>query len=66
MVSVITAWVVQWVGLPHSPKTDSDCIMKKTIEGLDDCCMQLLIIMDSERNHSLGSPMDGTPPQSEE
>ena len=33
---------------------------------LDDCCMQLLIIMDGERNHSMGSPMDGTPPQSED
>ena len=25
-----------------------------------------LIIMDGERNHSMGSPMDGTPPQSED
>ena len=33
-------------------------------EVLDDCCVQLLIIMDCERNHSMGSPMDGTPPQS--
>ena len=36
---------------------------------LDDCCMQLLIIMDimdGERKHSMGSPMDGTPPQSED
>ena len=33
---------------------------------LDDCCMQLLIIMDGERNHSMGSPMDGTPLQSED
>ena len=28
MVSVITAWGIQWTGLPHSPKTDSDCLMK--------------------------------------
>ena len=28
MVSVITAWGVQWTGLPHSPKTDSDCLIK--------------------------------------
>ena len=27
--------------------------------------MQLLIITDGERNHSMGSPMDETPPQSE-
>ena len=33
---------------------------------LDDCCVQLLIMMDGERNHSMGSPMDGTPPQSED
>ena len=25
-----------------------------------------MIIMDGERNHSMGSPMDGTPPQSED
>ena len=32
-------------------------------EVLDDCCVQLLIIMDCECNHSMGggSPMDGTP-----
>ena len=35
-------------------------------EMLDDCCVQLLIIMDGERNHSMGSPMDGTPPQSKD
>ena len=28
MVSVITAWGVRWTGLPHSPKTDSDRLMK--------------------------------------
>ena len=28
MVSVITAWGVGWTGLPHSPKTDSDRLMK--------------------------------------
>ena len=33
---------------------------------LDDCCVQLLIIMDGKCNHSMGSPMDGTPPQSED
>ena len=33
-------------------------------EMLDDCCMQLLIIMDGECNHSMGSPMDGTPSRS--
>ena len=31
---------------------------------LDDCCVQLLITIDGERNHSMGSPMDGTPPLS--
>ena len=25
-----------------------------------------LIIVDGEHNHSMGSPMDGTPPQSED
>ena len=35
-------------------------------EMLDDCCMQLLIIMDGECNHSMRSLMDGTPPQSED
>ena len=33
---------------------------------LDDCCVQLLIILDGERNHSMGSSMNGTPPQSED
>ena len=28
MVSVITAWGVQWTGLPHSPKTDGDRLNK--------------------------------------
>ena len=28
MVGVITAWGVRWTGLPHSPKTDSDHLMK--------------------------------------
>ena len=28
MVYVITAWGVWWTGLPHSPKTDSDRLMK--------------------------------------
>ena len=28
MVSVTTAWGVWWTGLPHSPKTDSDRLMK--------------------------------------
>ena len=32
---------------------------------MDDYCMQLLIIKDGERNHSMGSLMDGTPSQSE-
>ena len=27
-VSAITAWEVQWTGIPHSPKTDSDSLMK--------------------------------------
>ena len=26
----------------------------------------MLYIMDGERNHSMGSPMDGIPPQSED
>ena len=30
-----------------------------------DCCVQLLIMKDSECNHSMGSLIDGTPPQSE-
>ena len=29
------------------------------------CCVQLLIMKDGEWNHSMGSPMDRTPPQSE-
>ena len=33
---------------------------------MDGCCVQLLTIMDGERNHSMGSPMDRTPPQSED
>ena len=28
MVSIITAWGVRWTGLPHSPKTNSDHLMK--------------------------------------
>ena len=27
---------------------------------------KMLIILDGERNHSMGSPMDGTPPQSKD
>ena len=30
------------------------------------CCVQLLIMKDGERNHSMGSPMDGTLPQSKD
>ena len=33
---------------------------------LDDCCVQWLIILYGERNHSMGSPMDETPPQSKD
>ena len=28
-----------------------------------DCCVQLLIIMNGERNHSMGNLVDWTPPQ---
>ena len=28
MVSIITAWRVRWMGLPHSPKTDSDRLIE--------------------------------------
>ena len=42
----------------------STCLYPRNV--LDDCCVQLLIIMDGERNHSMGSLMDGTPPQSED
>ena len=31
MVSVITAWGVRWTGLPHSPKTDSDRLIKDNL-----------------------------------
>ena len=31
-----------------------------------DCFMQLLIMKDGEQNHSMGSSIDGTPPQSED
>ena len=31
-----------------------------------DCCVHLLIMKDSEQYHSMGSPMNGTPPQSED
>ena len=32
MVSIITAWGVQWTGLPHSPKPDSNRLMKDNRE----------------------------------
>ena len=28
MVSVITAWGIRWAGLPHSPKIDSNHLIK--------------------------------------
>ena len=31
-----------------------------------DCFMQLLIMKDDEQHHSMGSLMDGIPPQSED
>ena len=31
-----------------------------------DCCVHLLIVKDSERDHNMGSLMDGTPPLSED
>ena len=31
-----------------------------------DCCVQLLIMRDGEWHHTMGSPTDGTPPQSED
>ena len=30
-VSVITAWGVGWMGLSHSPKTDSDRLIKDSL-----------------------------------
>ena len=43
------------------------CTFEKCIGSvLDDFCVQLLITMDGGCNHSMGSPMDGTPPQSED
>ena len=35
MVSVITAWGVRWTGLPHSPKTDSDRLIKDNRETMN-------------------------------
>ena len=40
----------------------SVCI-HQVYDGMSVC---MLIIMDGERNYSMGSPMDGTPPQSED
>ena len=39
------------------------CVMSKSTELLEDNS-QIRIMKDGERNHSMGSLMDGTPPQS--
>ena len=39
------------------------CVLRSV---LDDCCVEVLIIMEYEGNHSMGSSIDGTPPQSED
>ena len=36
MVSWITALGVSWTGLPHSPKTDRDRLIKDNLDSLDE------------------------------
>ena len=48
-----------WVRILLSRACDGQLIRRMTTEAK-------FIIMDGERNHSMGSPMDRTPPQSED
>ena len=41
-------------------------LQASTVSLLEDQRITFLIIMDGERNHNTGSPMDGTPPLSED
>ena len=58
MVSVITAWGVWWTGLPHSPKTDSDRLIKSipkhSIQYITQQSLKSRAIKEKERGVGVG------------
>ena len=60
----IAIYVVEAESRPGRPMDGVPFI--RSNDRYQSCPIRTLITMDGERNHSMGNPMDGTPPQSED